>query len=102
MRPSWASSMKTGTNDTMMIAREKKIARPTCCAAALGRLADAAVRVLDDDDRRVHQLPDRKGDSAEGHDVRRDPQVVHGDERHDHGDRQRDDRYQRRAEMEQE
>ena len=34
MRPSCASSRNTGTNETMMIASEKKIARPTCRAAA--------------------------------------------------------------------
>ena len=33
MRPSCASSRNTGTKDTMMIASEKKIARPTCFAA---------------------------------------------------------------------
>ena len=33
IRPSCASSRNTGTNDTMMIASEKKIARPTCLAA---------------------------------------------------------------------
>ena len=32
IRPSCASSRKTGTNDTMMMASEKKMARPTCAA----------------------------------------------------------------------
>jgi hypothetical protein len=34
IRPSCASSRKTGTNETMMIASEKKMARATCLAAA--------------------------------------------------------------------
>ena len=34
MRPSCASSRKTGTNETMMMASEKKIGRPPGCAAA--------------------------------------------------------------------
>ena len=33
IRPSCASSRKTGTNDTTMIVRDKKIARATCLAA---------------------------------------------------------------------
>jgi hypothetical protein len=33
MRPSCASSRKTGTNDTMMMASEKKMGRATCFAA---------------------------------------------------------------------
>ena len=33
IRPSCASSRKTGTKETMMIASEKKMARPTCLAA---------------------------------------------------------------------
>ena len=33
IRPSCASSRNTGTNDTMMMASEKKIARATCFAA---------------------------------------------------------------------
>ena len=33
MRPSCASSKKTGTNEMTMIAREKKMARATCFAA---------------------------------------------------------------------
>ena len=36
-RPSCASSMNTGTNETMMIASEKKIARPTWRAASTTR-----------------------------------------------------------------
>jgi hypothetical protein len=35
MRPSCASSRNTGTKDTMMMASEKKIGRPTCFAAAM-------------------------------------------------------------------
>ena len=35
IRPSCASSRNTGTKDTMMIVREKKIARPTCFAARI-------------------------------------------------------------------
>jgi hypothetical protein len=29
-RPSWASSMKTGMNEMMMMIRAKKTPRPTC------------------------------------------------------------------------
>jgi len=35
IRPSCASSRKTGMKDTMMIASEKKIGRPTCFAARM-------------------------------------------------------------------
>ena len=34
IRPSCASRRNTGTKETMMIASEKKIARPTCLADA--------------------------------------------------------------------
>ena len=34
IRPSCVSSRNTGTNETMMIASEKKMGRPTCLAAA--------------------------------------------------------------------
>ena len=76
----------------MMIASEKKMARPTCCAAAtttrgcssygiglivLGRLGELPVGVLDHHDRRVDQHADRERDAAERHDVGGDAEVVH-------------------------
>ena len=32
-RPSWPSSRNTGVKETMTMMSEKKIGRPTCCAA---------------------------------------------------------------------
>jgi hypothetical protein len=60
------------------------------------------MRVLDQHDRRVRQLTDRDGDSAERHDVRRQAQVADRDEREEDGERQHDHHDQRRPRMEQE
>ena len=86
MRPSCASSRNTGTNETMMIASEKKIgarhlrrrarrsraaAPRTATSRAVLRLRHAAVGVLHHDDRGVDQHADGQRDAAERHDVGR-------------------------------
>ncbi len=100
-----------------MITREKKMAGPTCLAAsnriwrslctgkrlrfaglALGKLP---VTVFDHDDGCVNQNANRQGQTAEGHDVGSDVEVVHRDEGGDYRDGQREDGDQRRTEMEQ-
>ena len=45
IRPSCASSRKTGTNEMTMIAREKKIGRATCLAASHDRARLLLVRM---------------------------------------------------------
>ena len=57
------------------------------------------VRLLDDDDRRVHHCADGDGDSAEAHDVGGHAHPVHRDERDDDCDRDGDDRNERRRDV---
>ena len=66
------------------------------------RLLELLVRLLHDDDRRVHQLAHRDRDATERHDVRRDPHRVERDERHEHGNRNRDERDERARHVPQE
>jgi len=49
IRPSWASSKKTGRKETRMMRREKKIAGPTCFAAPMRikRLCFSLTEMLD-------------------------------------------------------
>ena len=77
-------SANTGTKARMMIAIEKKIGRPTSCAALKGDFADfrsifsmflrivlrVADHVLRHDDSRIDQHTDGDGDPAKRHDVR--------------------------------
>ena len=110
-RPSCDSSVKIGMNDTVMISRLKNSAGPT----SRGRLDqdvdpglsglrpfEVLVGVLDHDDRRVHHGADRDRDAAEAHDVGAEAQQLHGAERHQHADRQHQDRHQRAANVQQE
>jgi hypothetical protein len=60
------------------------------------------VHVLDHDDRRVDHRPDRNRNAAERHDVGADAEPPHCDEGHQDADRQRENRHQRRAGVEQE
>ena len=60
------------------------------------------VRVLDDDDRRINESANRDRDSAERHDVRVDPENVHGNERQNYRRRKRDDRDHRAGQVPQE
>ncbi len=53
-------------------------------------LLEALVRLLDDDDRGIHQRADGDRDTAERHDVGGDPHQPEGDERQEHRDRDRD------------
>ena len=111
--------MNTGTNDSVMMSRQKKSAGPTsvaaspmtrhwsapsggCAAVLVAPALEVLVRVLDHHDRRVDHRADGDGDAAERHDVRVHALVVHDDERHQDADRQRDDRDERRAQVEQE
>ena len=89
-RPSCASSVKIGRNDTVMISSEKNSAGPTSEAASTrisrrglsGRRAlQMLVRVLDHDDGRVDHRADGDGDAAQAHDVRADAEHLHGHER---------------------
>ena len=66
------------------------------------RLLELLVRLLHDDDRRVHQLAHRDRDATERHDVRRDPHRAERDERHEHGNRNRDQRDERARHVPQE
>jgi hypothetical protein len=63
---------------------------------------DVLVHVLDHHDRRVDHLADGDGDPAERHDVGADAQPPQPDERHEHADREHDDRHERRAHVQQE
>ena len=126
MRPSWASSRKTGRNETTMMTSEKKMAGPTClaassricasrCSAVAGQtiavetLADwdpcrreMAVAVFHHDNGGVHQHSDGQRQPAQRHDVGAHVQVIHRDERRNDGDGQRQNRDERRAEVEEE
>ena len=103
--------MKIGRNDTVMISRLKNNAG-TDLACSLDedlqarlvgwRALEMLVGVLDHDDGAVDHGADRDGDSAQAHDVRPDPQHLHGAERHQDPDRQHDDRNQRAADVQQE
>ncbi len=110
--PSWASSVKTGRNETVMTSREKKSAGPTSLAASIMTCArgssgrqplEVLVRVLDHDDRRVHHGADGDRDAAEAHDVGADARArtctMNGDQ---HADRQGEDGDQRAADVQQE
>ena len=97
-----------------MIAREKKMARPTCLARGDDRLQpfpgpllrrhlrQVAVAVLHHDDPGINQHADGNGDTAQGHDVGGDPHQLHGDEGDQHRDRQGEDDDQGALEVEQE
>src|SRR6266702_8485892 len=61
-----------------------------------------AISILDDHNRSVDQHPDRKRKSAERHNVATDMQEIHRNERGQQSNRQRQDRDERRAEVEQE
>ena len=61
---------------------------------ALG-LLELFVRLLHDDDCRVHQLADRNRDASQRHYIRRDSHRMEWDERHEHGNWNRDYRDQR-------
>ena len=63
---------------------------------------EVLVRVLHEHDGRVDHGAYRDGDAAERHDVRREPEGVHGDEGEEHGHGQRQDHHQSRAHVEQE
>jgi hypothetical protein len=107
-------SPNTGKNDTAMIRSEKKIAGVTSLRGlgqqplALlggevgGRVLELLVRGLDHHDLGVDGGADRDGDAPEGHDRRGDPEEVHGDEGREHRERDRDDRQERAAQVEQE
>ncbi len=73
-------------------------------AARLARFEalDVLVGVLDHHDGGVHHGAQRDGDAAQAHDVGADAERVHAGERHQHADRQRQDRHQRAAEVQQE
>ena len=60
------------------------------------------VRLLDDDDGRVHQLAHGDGDAAERHDVGRDPEHPERNERDEHGDGDGDDGNERARHVPQE
>ena len=87
-RPSCASSVKMGRNETVMISREKKSGRPTSWAASIrtsrrglpGVMLEVLVGVLDHDDRGVDHGPDGDGDPAQAHDVGAQADVAHGHE----------------------
>src|SRR5689334_15410624 len=61
-----------------------------------------AVAVFHHHDARIHKHANRQRQSAQRHDVGADLQIVHGNERRDDGDGQRDNGNQRGAEMEKE
>ena len=65
-------------------------------------LLDESERVLRDDDARIHEHANRDGDAGEAHDVGGDPGVVHAQERHQDGERQRKGDDQDRPEVHQE
>ena len=61
-----------------------------------------AVPVLDHDDGGVHEHSDGEREAAQGHDVRGDVEVIHRDKGREHGDGQRQDGNEGRAEVKQE
>ena len=63
---------------------------------------EVPVDVLDDDDRVVDDSPDGHRQSAERHHVERDARLIERDEAREHGQRNRDDRDDRRAPVAQE
>ena len=71
------------------------------CQAGRGAFA-VADDVLGHDDARIHQDADGDGDAGEGHDVRRDAELVHQDEGDEDGGRQRQGDDEDAAEVEQE
>ena len=84
-RPSCASSVKIGRNDTVMISRLKNSAGPTSAAASIststrglsGRGAlQMLVGVLDHHDGGVDHRADGDGDAAEAHDVGADARAA--------------------------
>ena len=112
-RPSCASSVNTGRNETVMISSEKNSAGPTSLQAAMmasvaARVAfglqplEMLVRVLDHDDGGIDHGADGDGDAAQAHDVGVHAQQAHGDEGDQHADRQHDDGHQGAAHMQQE
>ena len=103
-------------NDSVMISSEKNSAdlrgrrRDEFASRGHDRLAgmrvvvrfEMLVRVLDHHDRRVDHRADRDRDPAERHQVRVHALVAHHDERGQHAERQRQDRDERAAQVEQE
>ncbi len=95
--PSWASRVKMGRKETVMISKEKKSGRPTSLAAwiksslrAMGfpsRLPflQPCMGILHHDDGRIHHGPDGDGDSPQGHDVRTQVDVIHAHEGQQNG-----------------
>ncbi len=65
-------------------------------------LLDESERVLGHDDAGIDEHANRDGDAGEAHDVGGDAGVVHAQERHQHGERQRKRDDQDRAEVHQE
>ena len=63
---------------------------------------DLAEGVLGDDDAGVDEHADGDGDAGQAHDVRREPGVVHAEERGEHGERQRQRDDQDRTQVHQE
>ncbi len=118
-RPSCASSVKIGTNDSVMMSSVKNSAGPTCTRGLADQRAsvpalelvtrmvaapalDVLVRVLDHHHRGIDHRADRNRDATQRHDVGVHALVVHDDEGHQHTERQRNDGDQRRAQVEQE
>ena len=121
IRPSCASSRKTGRKETTMMISEKKSGRPTCFAACrricwrsasdteppfwrglMLPLGQVTIAILDHHDRSVDQHADRESQSAERHDVGADPEVIHRDKRGEQREGKGENRDQRGPEMEQE
>ena len=65
-------------------------------------LLNESERVLRDHDARIHEHADRDGDAGEAHDVGGDAGVIHAEERHEDGQRQRKGDDQDRSEVQQE
>src|SRR5260370_23242102 len=57
------------------------------------------VRVFDHDDGRIHHRSDGDGDAAQGHNVRCDLKLEHWQEGEKDRDGERNDRYERRADV---
>ena len=113
--PSCPVSANTGMNARMMMVIEKKIGRPTRCVAsrtvsstrrAVPRvdpsLLQEAERVLGHHDGGVDEHADRDGDAGQRHQVRRDAEVAHEEERRQHGQRDRDRHDEHRPEVKEE
>lgn len=66
-------------------------------AVIFPEMVELLVGVLDHDDRRVHHGADGDRDASKGHDVGGQPQGMHGDEREQDRNRERDDCHQGRA-----